>query len=191
MMVRALLITAALLLPAPTLAQESKQTPPAAPSLFVGYDPSPAWPHGRLHPDAPPETEQFAFMVGEFDCIDEMRQGDGSWLRFRAIWNAHWFLNGYGIQDEYWTPQFFTSNIRIFDPASGKWQVTFFRMPGYQSGGWQGVQESDRMVMRKGKTTGPGLTFFNISEAGFDWNSGGENPGWKSSCKRRRHGPTP
>ena len=153
----------------------------------VSFAPSPAYPNGRMNPDAPPEVAQFAFMVGEFDCVDEIRQGDGSWIRLRAIWNAHWFLNGYGIQDEYWTPRFFTSNIRIFDPASGKWQVTFFRMPGYQSSVWEGVKEGDTMVMRQGATTGPGLTFYNISEAGFDWNSGGKTPGWKSSCKRRRH----
>ena len=164
-----------------TLNDQTAADPDAA------YAPSPAHPFGRPHPDAPAELSQFAFMIGDFDCVDEIRQADGSRLRFRAIWNAHYFLNGYGIQDEYWTPSFHTSNIRIFDPAAGKWQVTFFRMPGYQSGVWQGVREGDRMVMRQGgQTTGPGLTFHNITADGFDWNSGGQSPGWTSSCKRRR-----
>lgn len=153
----------------------------------TSYAPSPAHPFGRPHPDAPKELEQFAFMVGEFDCIDEIRQPDGSMLRFRAIWNARYFLNGHGIQDEYWTPTFYTSNIRIYDPKTKRWNVTFFRMPGYQSGVWHGQKEGDKLVMRQGdKTSGPGLTFHNITADGFDWHSGGPTPGWTSTCTRRR-----
>ena len=153
----------------------------------VAYVPSPAYPFGRANPGAPPELAQMAFMVGEFDCVDEVRQGDGSRLRFKAIWNARYFLNGFGIQDEYWTPTFFTSNIRIFDPDAGRWKITFFRMPGYQSGVWEGGQEGDSMVFRSGgRTSGPGLTFYNIRAGGFDWNSGGDDPGWTSTCIRRR-----
>ncbi len=171
--------------PRPGEAQEVGDNTAAEPDVL--YAPSPAFPFGRMHPDAPPELAQFSFMVGEFDCIDEIRQRDGSWIRFRAIWNARYFLNGFGIQDEYWTPQFFTSNIRIFDPSIARWRVTFFRMPGYQSGVWEGVREGGRLIMRQGgRTTGPGLTFYNITEEGFDWRSGGEDAGWKSTCTRRR-----
>lgn len=158
-----------------------------APDPNTSYAPSPAHPFGRPHPEAPPELAQFAFMVGEFDCVDELRRRDGTRLRFRAIWNAKYFLNGFGIQDQYWTPQFYTSNIRIFDSDSDLWQVTFFRMPEYQSGVWQGRKEGDAMIMRNGgRTSGPGLTFHNISPDGFDWHSGGDDPGWTSSCIRRR-----
>lgn len=153
----------------------------------VTYAPSPAHPFGRPNPAAPPELEQFAFMIGEFDCVDEVRQRDGSRLRFDAIWNAHYFLNGFGIQDEYWTPTFFTSNIRIFDPDAGRWKITYFRMPGYQTGVWEGGLEGDRLIFRSGgRTEGPGLTFHQITDDGFEWNSGGDDPAWTSSCRRRR-----
>ena len=153
----------------------------------VDYNPSPSHPFGRPNPDAPPELSQFAFMVGEFDCVDEIRQADGSILRFSAIWNAKYFLNGMGIQDEYWTPTFYTSNIRIFDPAEGKWKVTFFRMPGYFSGVWEGGWEGDRMELRpSGNPNGPPLLFHHITSAGYEWQSGAQNPGWTSSCTRRR-----
>ena len=60
-------------------------------------------------------------------------------------------------------------------------------MPGYQSGVWEGGKEGDKMVLRSGgQTTGPGLTFHKITRDGFEWNSGGASPGWKSSCTRRR-----
>jgi hypothetical protein len=60
-------------------------------------------------------------------------------------------------------------------------------MPGYQSGVWEGGKEGDRMMMRSGgRTEGPGLTFHHITEDGFQWNSGGDDPGWTSACTRRR-----
>ena len=67
------------------------------------------------------------------------------------------------------------------------WKVTFFRMPGYQSSRWEGKQVGDEIHIRaEGKTEGPALTFYNISDRGFDWHSGGETPSWRSSCKRSR-----
>ena len=90
------------------LAQEPKVDDQTAAEPDVAYAASPAYPYGRPHPEAPAELEQFAFMIGEFDCVDQIRQQDGSVIRFRAIWNAHYFLNGFGIQDEYWTPRFHT-----------------------------------------------------------------------------------
>lgn len=181
---RALLLTLCLHLGAfePAYAQ----APEAESPVFGTYEPSPAYPFGRANPEAPPEIEQFAFLIGAFDCTDQIRQQDGSWISFPAVWNAYYFLDGYGIQDKYWAPTFSTSNIRIFDPAKQKWVVTFFQMPGYQSSVWEGVKDEDRMVMRPpGQETGSGLTFYNISPGGFDWRSG-DNPGWKSSCMRRR-----
>ncbi len=188
-----------LAVPAPAQEQDqaaAEELPP--PPLFMGYDPSPAYPHGRLHPGAPPETAQFAFMIGEFDCIDSLRNQDGTWRTFPAIWNANFFLNGHGIQDQYWNPVFATSNLRIYDSRNGKWMVTFFKKPNYGSGVWEGQKEGDNMVMRQESTRADGtkvlsrLTFHNISRDGFDWV--GESvtddstlATWKSSCKRRQH----
>lgn len=177
---RRALVVAILLLAAQPLQAQSVTPDPH-------YAPSPAHPFGRPHPEAPPELAQFAFMIGEFDCVDRIRQADGSYVTFPAIWNARYFLNGHGIQDEYWSPAFATSNIRIYDPAAGRWKITFFRTPGYQSGVWEGGIEGDRLVFRQGgQTSGPGLTFHSLTDDGFEWNSGGDTPGWTSSCTRRR-----
>lgn len=181
------LATATLTLSAQGNASKEQTPPSSAVAPDTTYAPSPAYPFGRMNPDAPPESKQFAFMIGAFDCTDEIRQPDGKKVRFPAIWNARWFLNGHGIQDEYWSPRFATSNLRIYDAKAKQWQVTFFRMPGYQSGVWQGRQEDGKMVMRQGgATSGPGLTFYNIRADGFDWHSGGDQPNWTSACTRRR-----
>jgi hypothetical protein len=171
------------------------------PEIQMGYDPSPAYPHGRLHPNAPPQTVQFAFMLGEFDCTDSVRSADGGWSLFPAIWNANYFLNGHGIQDQYWSPRFSTSNIRIFDSKSGAWKVTFFKKPGYGSGVWTGKKEDKNMVMRQTNTSPDGttaesrLTFHNISNDGFDWvaervTEKETRASWKSSCRRRTNVPS-
>ncbi|MEZ5429079.1 MAG: hypothetical protein R2747_22725 [Pyrinomonadaceae bacterium] len=161
--------------------------------LPMTYEPNPAFPFGRLNPDAPPETAQFAFMIGEFDCVDEIvNPQDGKWAKFPAIWNARYFLNGHGIQDSYWSPTFSTSNIRIYDAREKKWKVTFFRMPGNGTGLWTGVKEGGNLVMRQGTDEkGSRLTFSKITENGFQWTGesmteGVAKPFWKSSCRRRR-----
>ncbi|MEZ5347098.1 MAG: hypothetical protein R2681_16240 [Pyrinomonadaceae bacterium] len=162
-------------------------------SLSADHEPNPAFPFGRLNPAAPQETAQFSFMIGEFDCVDEIiNPQDGKWVKFPAIWNAKYFLNGQGIIDQYWSPQFSTSNIRIFDPKEKKWNVTFFRMPGSNSGVWSGTKEGESMVMRQGTDEkGSRLTFSGISDDGFKWigesmTNGNPSPFWKSDCKRRR-----
>ncbi len=159
----------------------------------TSYESNAAFPYGRLNPNAPPETKQFAFMIGEFDCADEIFNGQTNrWIKFTAIWNAKYFLNGRGILDQYWSPQFSTSNIRIFDAKAKKWKVTFFQMPGYSSGVWSGIKEGENLVMRQGDDKqGSRLTFHNIGKEGFDWvgasiKEGKAIPFWKSSCKRRR-----
>lgn len=184
------------LIAAPVLAQQPE--PPA----FVGYDPSPVHPNGRPNPAAPPELVQFHFMVGENACIDRIRQPDGSYREFPARWNARYFLNGFGIQDQYWADSFGTTNLRLFDAASGTWKVTFARMPGYFVGIWEGklegAKDDQRMILRRIKreqnpdrpSTGR-LVFYNMSADGFEWKSENLADGeyvanWTSSCRKIR-----
>ncbi len=163
------------------------------PKVPTDHEPSPAFPYGRLNPKAPPETKQFSFMIGEFDCVDQIiNPQTGKWVKFPAIWNAKYFLNGHGIQDQYWSPRFSTSNIRVFDTKEKKWKITFFQMPGYNSGVWSGMKEGENLVMRQGNDEqGSRLTFSGITKDGFEWvgesmRKGKANTFWKSSCKRRR-----
>lgn len=163
------------------------------PQLSMQFEANSAFPFGRLNPDAPSETAQFDFMIGEFDCVDEIiNPQDGKWIKFPAIWNAKYFLNGHGIQDQYWSPQFSTSNIRIFDAKEKKWKVTFFRLPNYNSGVWTGIKEGKDLVMRQGdEKKGTRLTFSSITKESFEWigesmTDGKASAFWKSSCKRRR-----
>ena len=106
------------------------------------YEPSEEFPFGRPNPKAPKELQQFKFMIGICDCQDSIRQASGEWISFPTVWSAKYFLNGYGIQDNYFNPQNPTSNIRIFDDKSKTWKVTYFQFAnGYFAGEWEGKKE--------------------------------------------------
>ena len=191
-------ITIVILLALSLSAVEAQEKPAASAPMFGEYEPNAAYPYGRMNPNAPPELKQFEFMIGDCECIDDIRQPDGTWKEVNAKWNATFFMNGYGIQDKYWTDgDFVTSNIRIFDNKRSKWIVTFFSMPRYSSGVWEGSQEDGKMIMRSenenpdGSVSVSRLTFYNISVDGFDWIAEritGEDTvaSWKSSCKKNR-----
>lgn len=195
-----LFVSLFLILFACTSARAQKEQRTDACATAGAYEPNPAYPFGRPNPAAPPELRQFDFMVGEFDCKEATRNADGSWNEFWAIWNARYFLNGFGIQDVYWNPRFSTSNLRIFDPKAGCWKVTFFKMPGYASGVWEGKKEGEKIVLQnqprgpEGQKRVSRLTFSNIRADGYDWvaetviKGDKENPraGWRASCQRRR-----
>ncbi len=167
---------------------------PAKMALLTSYEPSPSHPFGKLNPKAPPETEQFAFMTGDFKCISETPRKGGKWVSTKVVWNSYYFLNGSGIQDKLWGVVSVASGTRIFDKKKGKWIVNYFQtFPGYVTGVWEGKKEGDKMIMRapRGKNESR-LTFFNITKGSFDWvgetvaPDGKAAPFWKISCKRSR-----
>ena len=144
-------------------------------SLYNAYDPSPAFPFGRLNPDAPPQTKQFAFMIGEFDCIDRRRRkGSDPWHVEHGKWNAAYYLNGMAILDRGYNETYAVSNVRIFDPKAGLWKVTYFA-PNEPSGVWKGKKEGRDMVLKRDWGGGDKprvhsrLTFSHITPRSFEW----------------------
>lgn len=162
-------------------------------SIDREFEPNEKYPFGRLNPEAPGETKEFSFMIGEFVCEEEFfLPQEGKWIKFPAVWSAKYFLNGRGIIDQYWSPTFSTSNVRIFDANERKWIVTFFRMPGFAASPvWRGSKEGENLVMRQGdEKKGTRLTFSNIAKDRFDWKGesitdGKANAFWTSKCERR------
>lgn len=160
------------------------------------YEPSPAFPHGRPHPEAPEELADFAFMIGSFICHDARRLPDGRMQEFDAVWSARYFLNGHAIQDQYWAQGFYTSNLRQFDESEGVWRVHYVSEPGFTTGVWSGTREGDAITLTReiarpdGSVVVSRLTFSNISDDGFNWRGESDLPdgssvtGWTSDCTR-------
>jgi len=179
-----------------TIAQVTGKTEsvPISAKLPFDHEPSPSHQYGKINPDAPPETAQFSFMVGEFDCADKIIDQKGKWIERKVVWNSTYFLNGSGIQDRLWSNPTVATGTRIFDKTKNKWIVNYFQSaPIYFTGVWEGKKEGDKMIMRAPRGENESrLTFHNIKEDGFDWigetvtKDGKATPFWIISCKRRR-----
>ena len=164
-----------------------------APGLSTVFEASPAYPFGRLNPKAPPETAQFAFIIGEFDCDDRiLNPQNQKWYKMKAIRRAAFVLNGFAIQDQNWTPILNSSNIRAYDSKNKEWVVTYFKYPKFFSAVWKGKMEGDKIILRKGTGAKESrLTFFNISKDSYSWKAEGIVDGkpkinWEFTCNRRR-----
>lgn len=165
------------------------------------YEPSAAYPFGRANPEAPAELAQFAFMIGNNDCVEQrINNATGEWVEGVRSWDAHYYMNGYAIRDSGKSGATTNSNIRIFDATAGEWVVTFFSAPVYSSGTWRGSMAGDNMVLRQPQKA-PGtdfdgfstLTFSNVSDRGFDWtgewiSEDGATvfPFWRIQCQKQR-----
>lgn len=121
--------------------------------------------HGTPHPDAPPQTAQFGFLIGDFDIALRAWQGEG-WSPPRAEgarWNGRYGLNGMAIYDEWFDPGpdrpdgVWGVNVRSFDPAEGLWKIMWLSLPTRQ------VQDM-RATVRDGT-----LTMWQVYPERPDW----------------------
>ncbi len=166
--------------------------------LFNQFDPNDERPFGRPNPSAPSELALFAFMIGEFDCVDHLLTADGSWREMKATWHTHYTLNGYAIQDNYRNEIYAGMSIRSYISPKNEWVVKFFGMPGGHTGLWKGGQVDDKIVLISKQTDASGspvtsrLSFSQITADSFEWlaekvaEDGVATPNWRISAKRRR-----
>ena len=142
--------------------------------FFNTYDPSKNFEFGRINPDAPIETKQFEFLIGNFICKDSIVT-NGKWKYSTATWNSEYILNGYGIKDTYRNDDYAATSIRFFNTKTNKWNVYFYGMPGEHTGLWEGEKIGNDLVMKQ-KRKGPNnenlesrLIFYEISNDSFKW----------------------
>ncbi len=165
----------------------------------LSYEPNDSYPFGRLNPEAPRETSQFSFMIGQNNCSEErLNSASGHWDSGTRTWDAKYTMNGFAILDSGMSGSSTNGNMRVFDAESGQWKVTFFSMPTYGSSVWSGGVEGENIVLKQPQLA-PGtdfegnstLTFSNISTNGFDWLGAWVSldgstvfPFWRISCTK-------
>ncbi len=95
---------------------------------------------GAPHPDAPPEIEQFAFMIGNHRVEARVWQGDAfSTGYLEAAWNGRWGLDGRAVIDEWFGAQVSEApanlgvNVRMYDEETGRWNMVWQPTSGTQS----------------------------------------------------------
>lgn len=89
---------------------------------------------GAIHPDAPPETSQFSFLVGRWDVEVTEPDEQGAWggQPRQAYWEGHYILDGFAIADYWYDHPPATDpgthrgvNIRMFNQATAAWDITW------------------------------------------------------------------
>jgi hypothetical protein len=122
---------------------------------------------GQMNPNAPPETTQFGFLIGNF-TVTLHAWRDEAWTPPRpagARWNGWWGLNGMAVYDEWYDPSpddpDGTSgvNVRSFNAETGQWTMMWVALPFHQ------VQDL-RAEVQDGVLT--------------MWQVDPERPGWKA-----------
>ncbi len=120
---------------------------------------------GMLHIDAPEETRQFAFLIGEHQVTLHAWTGTG-WTPPRPVnarWRGWYGLDGMAIYDEWIDPQPDTGglgvNVRLYDPEESIWKMMWVSTSGRQ------IQDL-RAEIREGELT--------------MWQVYPERPGWKA-----------
>ena len=110
-----------------------------------------------LSPDAPPETAQFAFLIGDWDCATRFMSPAGdAYNEGRARWKAFFTLNGWAIQD-YWIGypadggESHGTNIRSFNPRTGRWDNRWLAQGSLQWKYFEAEKVGDTMVMTGGE----------------------------------------
>lgn len=141
----------------------------------------PASGFGSMNPEAPPETEQFAFLVGEWDCHSRFINGEGEYAEGDAKWTGYWILDGMAIQDDWVSAgvpggrKFHGTNIRSFNPETKHWDARWLANYGLQWSYYKAEKVGDTMVMIGGDDTDARgdyierITFHDIEQDRWSW----------------------
>ncbi len=172
-------------------------------SLFAqyNYEPNDEFPFGRLNPDAPKETADYASMIGKCNCKSENRNPDGTWNKaIDMTWTWKYIMNGMGVQDlTNKSDGKHSGSIRQFNADSSRWYVHYYSSPFATNtlSTWEGNKKDDKIVLYKEQKAPNGmegyyrLTFYDMSETGYkwvgEWVDKAETivyPTWKISCTK-------
>jgi hypothetical protein len=122
---------------------------------------------GALSPDAPPETAQFAFLIGAWNCKTRGMGPDGAIQDGPdASWTGYYILDGWAIQDDWVSPGpdgklFRGTNVRSFNQKTGKWDNRWLPTGSLQWKYFDAEQVGEAMVMTGEDTDGMDRSFLD------------------------------
>ncbi len=94
------------------------QTQPAPPII---YQPDPDSPIGARNPDAPAQSQQLEFLVGDWDVAVTLYPSQGDPISYGARWHNHWVVDGHAVMQEWRGPYATGTELRSFNPVTGQW----------------------------------------------------------------------
>lgn len=134
---------------------------------------------------APPESQQFDFLIGDWDVAATRYKEDGSWFfGYKASWSAKYLNEGRMVMDDFKaylpTGQEISSYItlRTYSEATHCWEMTgLSALQPATNAQWHGEWKDGEMLIDvigknpEGNTIRNNIRFFNISKDRFTWES--------------------
>ena len=116
------------------------------------------------------EVHGFERLIGTWDCTFQTRKDDNSWDVNRAIWVWEYILGGNAVQDHWFGPETFGSNIRLYNRQEEKWLNTWVEDLNYTMNGvWEASSDSDDKLIMTDNSRNWKIIFFNIKDESFEW----------------------
>ncbi len=134
----------------------------------------------EIHPDAPAETAQFAFLIGDWDCAMTAMTPDGKGTReIRATWSGRLILGGWAIQDHWYSVNGgiggWGTNLRWWNAELGRWENQWLNSRANKLSHFYADKVGETMVMLGGQgesAFGSFIdrnTFYDIGADAFRW----------------------
>jgi hypothetical protein len=134
---------------------------------------------------APPESQQFDFLIGDWTIEAARYKPDGStFLKYKAIWNAKYLNEGRMIVDDFKayapTGQAVSSfvTLRTYSETNHRWEMTgLAALQPAVSAEWFGEWKDGEMLMSAtgkdpaGNVVRSKIRFFHIAKDSFEWES--------------------
>ena len=149
---------------------------------------------GRLHENAPAETQEFGRLVGVWNVTDvEMQGPNGQWVPSApAVWVWKYTIDGFAVQDLFYQAadrlptymgtlgrDYMLTAMRIFDARAGQWKVAWMangagKVPGQDFGTFVARMEGEELIMTSPGGDGAPLqrvVFSDFTGDSFRWRS--------------------
>lgn len=136
--------------------------------------------YGAPHENAPAETQQFAFLIGDYKISLHQWQGD-DWSPAQpgvtARWNGYYGLGGMAIVDEWFHPDPAQDpdasrgiNVRMYDPDAEEWDMMWVATGGRQVQDLRAKVIDGVLTMWQDYPDRPGFTAEFYVEDADHWN---------------------
>ncbi len=167
------------------------------------YEASKEYPYGRVNPEAPKETADFAPLIGTCECKSVARIDQNTWADTVMMnWRFKYIMNGMAVQDETLKEDGkHSGSIRQFISDSSRWFVHYYSSAGPTPvlSAWEGnLTETGDIILYRDQKAPNGMdgfykiVFSEISKNGFNWTGAWVNkaetfsyPTWRIYCLKQ------
>ncbi|MEE2526379.1 hypothetical protein V0U79_08375 [Hyphobacterium sp. HN65] len=140
----------------------------------MSFEPDGAHPFGRPNPNASEALDDFAFMIGSFECPTMLTIPGQEPVEFMTAVRGQYYLNGYGVINHTYGPNGTGVMTYLWNAAAGLWVIDYTAAPNFSRSTWFSVDTGvagELASQTDNAQTGRQLrsVFFDQGIDGFSW----------------------